>query len=542
MCKLFRRLCTFILCAIMLMAFGTAAEAADNHDKGKIIFIPHDNRPVSDQQAADTIRNLGYEVIVPPDNMLGGRDFLGDPDALWCWLEEQTGKGKNSDKKKNIKAVVMSADSMIYGSLVASRKHELPEAKLKERVSRFAAYHKLHPSLPVYVWSSIMRTPKSGRYSGSEEPEYYKSYGQDIFRYTALMDKAEAESLDEREKKELAFLTTLIPPDALADWMARRNKNFAVNKAMIDLARKNVFTYYAIGRDDNAPYSQTHMESRRLSQYAKSLGSNNFQNMAGIDEFAMLLLTRAVNELNGEKPLVYVKYNWGEGPRTIPSYSDEPISKTISEHIISAGGKSAMNAQEADLVLLVNTYPDGTTSEANWAVNGDNLKPSDRFFANLVAEAVASGQHVAVADVAYANGADNALLTEMRRQGLLFKIQAYSGWNTATNSTGFVLGQGMLTRHMEVAAKNQLLLIRYLDDWAYQANVRQSMSRQLGWFKGEGMYSDLAGKQDIIEMRTTRMMNSFVANNFPPLKGLGEIEVTFPWRRMFEAGIKFAIK
>ena len=43
----------------MLMAFGTAAEAADNHDKGKIIFIPHDNRPVSDQQAADTIRNLG---------------------------------------------------------------------------------------------------------------------------------------------------------------------------------------------------------------------------------------------------------------------------------------------------------------------------------------------------------------------------------------------------------------------------------------------------------------------------------------------------
>ena len=79
MCKLFRRLYTFILCAIMLMAFGTAAEAADNHDKGKIIFIPHDNRPVSDQQAADTIRNLGYEVIVPPDNMLGGRDFLGDP-------------------------------------------------------------------------------------------------------------------------------------------------------------------------------------------------------------------------------------------------------------------------------------------------------------------------------------------------------------------------------------------------------------------------------------------------------------------------------
>ena len=81
----------------MLMAFGTAAEAADNHDKGKIIFIPHDNRPVSDQQAADTIRNLGYEVIVPPDNMLGGRDFLGDPDALWCWLEEQTGKGKKEE-------------------------------------------------------------------------------------------------------------------------------------------------------------------------------------------------------------------------------------------------------------------------------------------------------------------------------------------------------------------------------------------------------------------------------------------------------------
>ena len=78
---------------------------------------------------------------------------------------------------------------------------------------------------------------------------------------------------------------------------------------MIDLAREGSFSYFCLGRDDNAPYSQTHRESRWLNEYAEGLGKTRFNNMAGIDEFGMLLLTRAVNDLEKKMPFVYVRYN-----------------------------------------------------------------------------------------------------------------------------------------------------------------------------------------------------------------------------------------
>ena len=193
-------------------ADGDVAFAKKNQPE-KIIYIPHDNRPVSDRQTADTIRQLGYDVEVPPAEILGSRRNNGDPDKLWRWLEDQVGVKKNAERKNNIKAVVISADSMVYGSLVASRKHEIPTNVLQERVNRFADFHKLHPELKTYVFSSIMRTSRNAEASGDMEPSYYKNYGSDIFRYTALTDKADMNGINgltEREKKEKEFLASFI--------------------------------------------------------------------------------------------------------------------------------------------------------------------------------------------------------------------------------------------------------------------------------------------------------------------------------------------
>ena len=92
----------------------------------------------------------------------------------------------------------------------------------------------------------------------------------------------------------------------------------------------------------------------------------------------------------------------------------------------------------------------------------------------------------AIADVAYANGSDNALRENLRKKEMLFKLKAYSGWNTPTNSSGFVIGEGMLAKYMKEEAVKDLLLTRYLDDWAYQANVRNIIARQLTWLRQPG--------------------------------------------------------
>ena len=150
--------------------------------------------------------------------------IAGDSDKLWQWLEDNTTLPHKPDKKPpykplpGIKAVVMSGDAMIYGSLVGSRKHHIPQKDLMSRVDRFKAFKQEHPKVPIYVFSSIMRTPRTGEASGSEEPSYYFSYGTDIFRYTSLLDKQEIEPLTKREQKELDFLTELIPQEAISDW------------------------------------------------------------------------------------------------------------------------------------------------------------------------------------------------------------------------------------------------------------------------------------------------------------------------------------
>ncbi len=516
----------FCLCLAILCAIPTAFAKKTPSDKGHILFVPHDNRPISDEQTADTIRKLGWDIEVPPDEILGARGKLGKPEEVWAWLEE---RAKTAD------IAVLSSDTLLYGSLVGSRKHQYNNSEIHERVERFREFKRLYPKLRLYVWGSIMRTPRSAEASGGEEPSYYASFGNDIFRYTALTDKQETEGLTRREKKEYDFLQKLIPQKALDDWLDRRKKNFAASREMIGLTREGKFDYFALGRDDNAPYSQTHMESRKLSEAGKDLPASKFQALAGIDEFGLLMLTRAVNDWTKSVPFVFVKYNWGRGGDTIPAYSDEKISESIKGHVIAAGGMVVNSSKNADFTLLVNTNPSGRTYEANDRKNDGKPREGTKYFADMVEESVASGKPTCVADIAYANGSDNALMEMLKNRGLLYKLRAYGGWNTATNSTGFVLAQGMLAEKMTPEAMDALLTTRYLDDWAYQANIRGIVARQLGWFRATGAYSSLDEKRPAAEMRATQFMRRFAEENLPPMEDMQFLEVHFPWNRMFEA-------
>lgn len=529
-----RRRILSLLAVLLMMVLVLPAASARHKEKEtsavqKIIYVPHDNRPISNQQTVEVAQKLGVEVVVPPDKLLGDRQNLGNPEELWGWLE---------DNLDDADAAVISSDSMLYGSLVGSRKHSCSETELLTRTERFRKLHQAYPKLPLYVFGSIMRTPKSGEASGREEPDYYRSYGSDIFRYTVLKDKEELKGLTKREQKESAFLQKLIPAADLKDWLDRRKKNYSINEKLIRMARENTFNYLILGRDDNAPYSQTHKESRHLIEESQDLDTARFQIMAGIDEMGMLLISRAVNIAHKEVPSVYVKYNWGQGAATVPAYSDEKISDSIRSAVAAANGMLTTDPARADLVLMVNTDVQGKTYEANDPSNDSaSARHSSVYFAGLVEDYVQKGYPVGIADILYANGADNALMEELRKRDLLFKIRAYAGWNTATNSTGFVIGAGMLTKYMQPNDIEELLLTRYLDDWVYQSNIRNTVQRQLSWLRGEGYYGSLDEKRKAVGIRTSQMIARFAEKNLPPFKSLEEIQVTFPWNRMFEADI-----
>ncbi len=517
---------------IFLGAVMNNCEARKKVVREKILYIPHDSRPIVTKQTVEVLEKAGIQIVTPPEEILGNRENLGDPDLLWDWL--------NKNATKDLTAAVISSDALLYGSLVGSRKHEYTGDEVLARADLFTEFRRKHKKIPLYVFGSIMRTPRTGLASGYEEPDYYRYYGANIFRLTELMDKRELEGLTTREIKEFNFLHRLIPPRAIEDWIGRREKNFDANKKLIDCARNKTFEYLLLGRDDNAPYSQTHNEGRKLLEYGRGLGAGKYLTTAGIDEIGLVLLTRAVNHHANASPKVFVKYNRGRGAQTIPAYSDEMIDNSIRSAIIATGSTFTDDEARADFILAVNTNPDGKTFEADTEINNGKVRDGTKFFVDTVQDYVNSGRKVIVADVAFANGSDNALMEQFRRRGLLFKIQAYSGWNTPTNSSGFALSTGILSARMKENFIDELLLRRYLDDWAYQANVRQIGAAELNWIAGDGRYEFLNDKRDEAAENCATMIANFAQRNLPAFTGNDNIRVRFPWNRMFEADISFS--
>lgn len=514
-------ICFFVVCLYVLVMTVPAFAAI----RPKVLFIPHDDRPVSFSQTAGTIGTLDYDLVTPPKGLLGNRQSQGNPDALWEWLLTAA---------KGADAVVLSSDTLLYGSLVGSRKHAYTNEEIMERIAHFERLKEENPRLKIYAFGSIMRSPRSS--AGGEEPSYYAQYGPDIFMLTALEDKAETVGLGRKEQRQLTKLQKSVPSEAINDWMDRRSKNFAANLKLVDFARQDVFSYLALGLDDNAPFSQTHKERRLLDLQSGDLGASKFQTLAGIDEMGLVLLTRAVNDLRWDIPLVAIRYADGVGEKTIPTYSDEEIGKSIRSHLFAAGAIPVPTEKRADLILLVNTKQDGSTSEANYPDNTIEPKENTVSFVDMVESFLKRGYAVSIADIAYGNGADNALMAELNKRKLLPALASYSGWNTGNNSAGFAIGQGILSRHMAAADKNHLLAIRLMDDWAYQANVRQAVAGELAGMKG-GTYSQLDQARMSVTRSANQKMNQFADAHLQQF-AIEAVRVDFPWNRMFETNVE----
>ncbi len=509
-----------LLAALLLFALPQEAFAAQ-----KIVYVPFDDRPVSLEHSVQTLQAAQMEIVSPPLEMLASRGHSANPEKLWSWV---AGEAATAD------ALVLSQDAMIYGGLVASRTHDLSFEQLQARADNYRKLKEQYPALRIYLFSTIMRSPHAS--SGGVEPPYYEQYGPDIFSLYALTDKAETEKLTEEESKTLAYVRGNVPQEIQKDWLERREKNYRINLETVGLLRDGVFSYMILGRDDCSPYSRSHQEARWLNKETAGLALNKYATFPGADQLGMLMLTRAVNDLNFKMPSVAVFYSDGVGKQTVPSYEDTPVGENVWNHLWAAGCLPLQYSDRADLTLAVNTPYDGWTREAGRTDNTKEASLAVRVFSQRVSDEVRSGKKVAIADIAFANGADNALMSLLAKNGALNGIQAYSGWNTASNTLGFAIGQGVLAERMTPEARHRLITVRFLDDWVYQANVRQYLLKTV---------LEPSGHSDVLlnELRAslagqaTKELTDFAAREMPDWK-LEPFAAEFPWNRMFETRIR----
>mgnify|MGYP001160550646 FL=1 len=514
-----KKLAGLVLAGSVLL--GSVAAAAPVIPRGTMIFVPLDTRPVSSAYTVETMRAAGWDILLPPEELLSSNNRNGKADALLEWLEE---------KAPESVAVVASGDALLYGGLVDSRTHHFDKSVLSSRAERILSLKNKSGNPDVYVFVTIMRSPRAS--SAPVEPVYYAQWGPKLFRQGALRDKQDLGKLSAKERKELQMLNREIPADIEQDFYRRRKMNIKATELLLHGVESNNFDYLLIGRDDTAPLSQAHKEARHMATLVSELPKEKIRFFSGADQLGLLLLTRAANKLMYVTPFVHTSYAPGKGGETVPTYEDDPVAVSAREHIFAAGCYPVPEADRADFQLKVNTPYNGVTLEAGNAANNGVLTENDRVFLDGVMKDLDRGRKVIVADIKYGNGADNALVKGLFRDGIAWDLAAYGGWNTAGNALGFALGQGVLSPYMTEEAKDRLLTVRYLDDWAYQANARGEVYQTYIWpnyLPNSGFdRKQLPG----VEERITQAMYKVAEPVMGPV--VDQYGFTLPWHRMFE--------
>ena len=507
---------------VALMVTAIATSTSIQVDAETVLFVPQDDRPVSLQYSVDTAKAAGMTVLTPPQNLISGKTYKGQADQIWNWVEQNAGRAD---------VMVLSTDTLIYGGLVDSRKHNLPLSTLEYRLKRIEALKANYKNTRIYGFGTVMRSPRAS--GGGTEPSYYADYGPTIFQIAALQDKLDAGTLTQAETQKLMSLQASVPVEYLQDWFSRRQKNMQINKGLIDEARKGVFEYFALGHDDTSQLSQSALEGRYLSQYSKGIPRTQYGSFPGADQLGLLLMARSRTDESVEKPTFSIIYPLGGAGKTLPGYEDQTIDKTIAEHVEAVGG-TMTTAGKPTVLLAVNTPLSTSTSESEAFGNLPMVSQATNAFVDRIQQATEQGVTVSVADIAYNNGSDNTLVGAMYKRDILYKIGAYNGWNTASNTVGYAIAQGLLLKSMSPEGHRDMLTQQYLDNWAYQANIRKDIYRMQDSIRTDNVrYSgDLNSKlEEYLQERIQDFGKTYLKVDPRTIKA------TFPWGRLFETDI-----
>lgn len=488
-----------------------------------VLYVPLDNRPVCASYPAQVMQASGCKIIMPPEKFIANNDINGNPEEILEWLEHKAPKAD---------AAVISTDSLIYGGLVASRTHSIPREVLQSRIARLNDLQKALP-IKLYVFSTIMRTPRAS--FGRVEPDYYSTVGPAIFRYSQLADKSDTTKLPLDEQLTKQALERNMRLDDLGDWLQRRQKNLSVNLELVKMAGTGKFHYFAIGKDDNAPLSATHMEARRISLKTFNYTDDVFQILPGVDQLGLLLLTRAYNEAHGQLPKIMPVYSEGAGGNTLPQYSDTRLFESVPQQITAAGAQVTDDADKADLILALNTPDNGIMQDSTADSNQFFASPANKRFISRINDYLDSGYRVSLADINYSNGADNGFMHAFSQSGRLPLLSAYNGWNTADNTIGFAIAQGILAAHIPYAQNCDLMRQRLIDDWYYQSNARRSISDAFEKHNREDLKYQLGPAEKPVLTQVTAECRS-LAKSYP-FTAKSKFELSFPWQRLFEIDV-----
>ncbi len=493
----------------------------------RYLYIPLDDRPVNYDCPIMLANIANINLSTPPLSMLGHFTRPGNPDDISKWL---------INNAHNADVLIVSADMLAYGGLVASRLPSIDNDVAIKRLNVLIDIKKKNPKIKIYMFSVIMRLTIT---STDDET---RQAGRDIFEYCILRDKAERLN-DEDAKNELPALKARIPKTILDKYLHARRRNHAINMIAVELLCDEVVDFLALAQEDTAPFGLHVTEQVKLKKRADSNTSEDkWVIYAGTDEAGQVLLARAIAEKNNIALNISPIYTDEKSSLFPALFEDVPLKDTLTRHLKLINAK----VDPKGIPLLINTFdPPQVDIFESVAITRPTWYEALRHYPNKNYRHFdeIKGNYI-IADTSYCNGGDPHLADKFLQSSNLRQCISYAGWNTAGNTIGSALAHSVISTLpvYDERKLNNLIQIRLLDDILNQSIVRPWIVKAANKL-GASIYHSGTHTAELEQEVDTAMQKLWLeVSKIYKLPYSSPFRVKLPWGRLFEIKIEMKMK
>ncbi|MEZ4633016.1 MAG: DUF4127 family protein [Deinococcales bacterium] len=431
------------------------------------IADPPDTRPHTLDLPRDLARAVGLTVLTPPKLALPQAiNQPADTEVLQTWL---------SDLAPQADFLICSLEGLCLGGMIPARIVEDSLEQALQGLNCLRQIKKNHPKLRILAFGVIVRVAHGN--DPYEEKPYFADYGDLLRDYSHHTDKFLRHQQPEDQQK-LCKLQENIPPSYLRDWLNTRQRNHQLHQIALDFVAEGIIEHLCLTLDDTSSYGLAAIDRRALEAKVDSLGLwQQVDIYPGADEVPCTLLARAL-QLKASR--VYVHYSSLLGAAANMRFEDRAAGELIKAHLRAAKCKLRSLA-EADWILAVNVPAEKQVEQSEQPDYGyvDTAQRHLPEFIDFIADYLPV-KAVAIADIAYPNGAERRFLQLLRQRIPLKDLAAFSAWNTAGNSLGTAITMAVCAPLVvDKLLWQNLLFNRFVDDYLYQGWFRQELAKAL---------------------------------------------------------------